>query len=759
MGKIKIGLFGAVGVPNLGDEAILKSNIKLLNILFDKQCEIYVFTKDASYTSMYTQPLYDNVKAVDYLHQFVFENKNQIGNDGFFINKLNEVSNIITNEYKVNDIFKKLDYIQFIGGGYLCSYWPDMILEAWLVVQLAKKYNIPYILTGMSAYIYDEHDKELFTDICNNAASIDLRDHSTDLNYLTNNNISNVNVSRTIDDAFYLDYTKAKTTAEYINVILHKWGESSNNILSEKLLNVIIPFMVKYLNDNPQSHINLLNFSYEGNDLLPFLTKYIPQSLKTRFRLYDDCITLPIGEVKSLIAGAEFNISSRFHASVFSISTCTPVFSLISDNYYSQKILSVHRLINDDNFISIKDLNLEVLTNFAKDAYEISKNIASKSPLLEDLYRKKLLVVGKFYNPSLKDKDIINKFLGKIPQISIIIPVYNMGPYLRKCLDSIVSQRLKNLEIICINDGSTDNSKEILDSYAWKDNRIKIIDQKNQGVARARNNGIKSAHGEFLFFMDPDDWLPDSDVLSDLYNAAKKNNVLVCGGGFEEYGINGLITTWEGYASKYTFSHAGIVDYKDYQFDYGWVRFIYNRNFILENKLFLPELTFFEDPVFFVKTMHLAKRFYVLPRFSYCYRSGHHSYNLGYNKVLDLLRGITENIKIAKENGYNDLLFLEIYRLKNDYASQIANYLGKDNSVEIEKEFDKLNMVLESGRKIEYEIFQNVISSLNYAIWINSSGKQVLKRAIKKRLKNGLRIILPNKMVNLLKKVRKAYHE
>lgn len=758
MGKIKIGLFGAIGVPNLGDEAILKSNIMMLNKLFDKQCEIYIFTKDSSFTSMYTQPLYGNVKAVDYLHQFVFENKEEIGHEDFFISKLNEVIDISTNEFKINAIFKKLDYIQFIGGGYLCSYWPDMILEAWLVAQLAKKYNIPYMLTGMSAYIYDDHDKKLFTDICNYASSIDLRDHSTDLNYLTNNNISNSNIFRTIDDAFYLDYAKTKTVARYINVILHKWGESSN-ILSDKILNVVIPFMVKYLEENPQSYINLLNFSYEGNDVFPFLTKNIPQSLKKRFRLYEDCITLPIEEVKSLIAGAEFNISSRFHASVFSISTCTPVFSIISDNYYSQKILSLHRLINDENFSNISNLTLDLLMNFAKNAHEISKNIATKLPLLEDLYKKKLLVVGKFYNPNLTDKDLIRVFQGEVPQISIIVPVYNMGPYLRKCLDSIVLQKLKKLEIICINDGSTDNSKEILDSYAWKDNRIKIINQKNQGVARARNNGIKSAHGEFLFFIDPDDWLPDPDVLLDLYNAAKKNNVLICGGGFEECGINGLITTWEGYASKYTFSHTGLVDYKDYQFDYGWVRFIYNRNFILENKLFLPELAFFEDPVFFVKTMHLAKKFYALPRFSYCYRSGHHSYNLSYSKVLDLLRGITENIRIAKENGYDDLLYLEIYRLKNDYAGQIVNYIGKDNSIELEKEFDELNRVLGNGKRIEYEIIQNVISSLNYTIWINSSGKQVLKRAVTRRLKKGLRTILPNKMVNLLKKARKTYHE
>lgn len=90
--------------------------------------------------------------------------------------------------------------------------------------------------------------------------------------------------------------------------------------------------------------------------------------------------------------------------------------------------------------------------------------------------------------------------------VSIIIPVYNVEQYLSKCLDSLIEQTYTNIEIICINDGSPDNSQTILEQYAQKDERIKLISQKNAGVSAARNNGLQLAKGEYILFVDPDDW-------------------------------------------------------------------------------------------------------------------------------------------------------------------------------------------------------------------------------------------------------------
>ena len=94
-----------------------------------------------------------------------------------------------------------------------------------------------------------------------------------------------------------------------------------------------------------------------------------------------------------------------------------------------------------------------------------------------------------------------------MPKVSIIVPVYNVEKYLSRCLESIINQTYKNLEIICANDGSTDNSLKILQNYAQKDKRIHVIDRKNGGLSAARNNGLNVATGEYCYFVDSDDWI------------------------------------------------------------------------------------------------------------------------------------------------------------------------------------------------------------------------------------------------------------
>jgi glycosyltransferase involved in cell wall biosynthesis len=118
------------------------------------------------------------------------------------------------------------------------------------------------------------------------------------------------------------------------------------------------------------------------------------------------------------------------------------------------------------------------------------------------------------------------------PKISIIIPVYNVEAYLGECLDSIISQDLFDIEIICINDGSTDSSLSILERYAAKDERVISIDQKNAGPGRARNIGLKKAQGEYILFQDSDDYLLTQNALSLLYTTASENNLEIVSSNF-----------------------------------------------------------------------------------------------------------------------------------------------------------------------------------------------------------------------------------
>ena len=114
------------------------------------------------------------------------------------------------------------------------------------------------------------------------------------------------------------------------------------------------------------------------------------------------------------------------------------------------------------------------------------------------------------------------------PKISVIVPVYNVQNYLRQCLDSIIGQSFSNFEMICINDGSTDDSPQILEQYAALDSRIRIISQPNRGLSAARNAGLAQATAEYIFFIDSDDYI-EPDTLEKLFDTARRTGAdLTC---------------------------------------------------------------------------------------------------------------------------------------------------------------------------------------------------------------------------------------
>ena len=105
--------------------------------------------------------------------------------------------------------------------------------------------------------------------------------------------------------------------------------------------------------------------------------------------------------------------------------------------------------------------------------------------------------------------------------VSVVIPVYNAAPWLRQCLDSVVGQTLREIEIICVDDGSTDESPQILEEYAQADERVRILHQQNQYAGVARNNGLAHASGKYIIFWDSDDYF-DLDALRLMVNGQKK---------------------------------------------------------------------------------------------------------------------------------------------------------------------------------------------------------------------------------------------
>lgn len=181
-----------------------------------------------------------------------------------------------------------------------------------------------------------------------------------------------------------------------------------------------------------------------------------------------------------------------------------------------------------------------------------------------------------------------------MPKVSVIIPVYNTEKFLRKCLDSVCNQTLQDIEIICINDCSTDGSLEILREYAGKDNRIKLIELfENGGAAKARNIGIDIAHGEYIGFVDSDDFV-DLDFYEKLYNKAVETGADAVKGKLYLYDIN----TNKVYLEAWIDINDSVKKNKA-NFYFTFTTAIYKSSLIKEyNIRFLEGLIHFEDPYF-----------------------------------------------------------------------------------------------------------------------------------------------------------------
>lgn len=304
-----------------------------------------------------------------------------------------------------------------------------------------------------------------------------------------------------------------------------------------------------------------------------------------------------------------------------------------------------------------------------------------------------------------------------MPKISVIVPVYNTEMYLKECLESIVTQTLDDIEIICINDGSTDSSLDIVKEYAGKDGRIVVIDKQNEGVAIARNLGIDRATGEYVCFMDSDDYYPSNDILEELYNKAKGNNVLIAGGEFSAFDDKTrpyeLKQNFENIDDGYLFVKDEIIEYKDYQFDYGFHRFIYDRNFLVNNNIYFPIYVRFEDPVFLVKAMYYAEKFYAVKKFTYAYRGLDKDISTKDSVIKDTFLGISDNLDFAQK--YN-LSKLENYTLNRFYSHYMwfVGHLNRNNKKLCKMLCKKNNSIKNFVKKQNKKnLIQNIFSLKN----------------------------------------------
>lgn len=209
-----------------------------------------------------------------------------------------------------------------------------------------------------------------------------------------------------------------------------------------------------------------------------------------------------------------------------------------------------------------------------------------------------------------------------MPLISVIIPVYNVESYLRQCLDSIINQTLKDIEIICIDDGSTDNSLHILEEYKAKDNRIFILKQQNQYAGVARNNGLKIAKGKYLSFLDSDDWF-ELNMLEEMYKQAEKDqsDIVICDW-FNYNNTTKQITPHSANLNKLVFSP---IEVKDTLFTISypnpWTK-LFKRQLFIDNNLHFEDLKRCNDLTCVYTAFAVANKISIVQKPFIYYRSG-----------------------------------------------------------------------------------------------------------------------------------------
>lgn len=274
--------------------------------------------------------------------------------------------------------------------------------------------------------------------------------------------------------------------------------------------------------------------------------------------------------------------------------------------------------------------------------------------------------------------------------ISVIIPVYNVELYIEECLESVINQTLKkNIEYIIVNDGSKDNSQNIIEKIIQKYHNfnIKLITKQNGGLSSARNVGLRHATGKYVAFVDSDDII-QSVFLENLFIVAEKNNLDIALGGYT------YLTSNNQYKYKYRDSRLfdlGVIDgeealqkqiiYNDYRMEV-WDD-LYNRDFLLKNNLFFEEGLIYEDEDFTVRALISAKRVKFIENYTYLYRIRENSImNSIYNEkqsssLIKILRNFIQLYNQANEPLTKLILAKLSLNMLNNFIIRSSN-LSKD---------------------------------------------------------------------------------
>lgn len=267
------------------------------------------------------------------------------------------------------------------------------------------------------------------------------------------------------------------------------------------------------------------------------------------------------------------------------------------------------------------------------------------------------------------------------PFLSVVVPVYNVSKYLEECLDSVLQQSFNDFEVLLVNDGSTDDSLDLLEEVASRDSRVRVLSQFNCGAGSARNRGIELARGKRIIFIDPDDIFATDHVFSELIDAMDGSGALICGGSLSLLKPSGKIKSEFSFdESFYHVSCEREVPLEQIWTDYGWIRFMYDSSLFADGTVRFPQLNWYEDPVFFLRAVEKAGGCKVVPVDVYHYRVGYKETEWTVARVRDMLWGMGHNLAVADKLKMHELYVTIAHRFNRDYSDAILKQI-KDPGV------------------------------------------------------------------------------
>lgn len=298
--------------------------------------------------------------------------------------------------------------------------------------------------------------------------------------------------------------------------------------------------------------------------------------------------------------------------------------------------------------------------------------------------------------------------------ISVIIPVYNRESYIDECIKSVIKQTYEKWEIILIDDGSTDGTYRKAISWSEFDARIRVFKQENQGPGLARNRGMKKAIGEYIAFLDSDDFWRDEYALSKIMCAIDGKNCNVIGTFYSLYMEGKFIEIPRHREFFSTREETGKwISFEEEQDCFGFCSYLYRREFLEKNKFEFPDYLVEQDPPFLAKVLEHAKKYYVIPVEFATIRHRPRKRFSTHRKINDCIRGVLDVIDIAQRSNLDNLVDELI-----DYADSKSGVFIK--SV-LEGNIELLQLILKlqekaSGKKYENKTLQFIYYSMRREI-------------------------------------------